>query len=149
MLWRYSHHMLHSYGELHLLRGEFDRARERAEECIAMATASESKKNLAKGRRLLGQALSASGDHAAGQLAVQTAIDIATEIGNPTQLWKSRAALGDIRTASGDEAGAKQAYAAASEVIDGVASGLSNVGLREAFLGSQAVTAIRRKATAT
>ena len=146
MLWRYAQHMLHSYGEVHVLRGDIERARAFAEECIARATKSGTKKNIAKGQRLLGQALAAGGDHSAAADAIRVAIDIAGETGNPTQLWKSWAALGDVRTSSGDGAGAAEAYGEALRVIDGVASGLADDELRETFLGSQAVRTIRARA---
>ncbi len=149
MLWRYTQHLLHSYGELRLLRGDTGRARENAEQCIAMATKSGAKKNIAKGQRLLGQALSAAGDHAAAVDAITVAVDVARDIGNPTQLWKSLAALGDVRAAAGHADAASQAFAEASKVIDDLASGLSDAALHDTFVGSAAVTAIREKATAT
>ena len=145
MLWRYTQHLLHSYGELRLLSGDIRGARENAEECIAMASKSDAKKNIAKGQRLLGQTLSATGDHEAAVEAITVAVDVARDIGNPTQLWKSLAALGDVRTAAGDPTGAKQAFGEASKVIDDVASGLSDAAVRETFLGSAAVTAIRER----
>jgi hypothetical protein len=59
MLWRYSQHHFHSYGELWLARGELDKALAYADECLALAEDSKSQKNIVKGQRLRGQALMA------------------------------------------------------------------------------------------
>jgi class 3 adenylate cyclase/tetratricopeptide (TPR) repeat protein len=147
MLWRYGQHMLHSYGELLLARGELARALEFADECLAGAEASRALKNVVKARRLRGQVLGAEGrpDEAERELIV--AVDLAREVGNPSQLWKTHAALGDVRrTSQGRTDEALSAYADALAVIDSVGVGLTDAELRHTFSNSPAVRAIREYA---
>ncbi|MCH7578533.1 MAG: tetratricopeptide repeat protein, partial [Chloroflexi bacterium] len=146
MLWRYSQHLYHSYGELWLARGDHDKAVSYAHECLALAEQSDSKKNIVKGRRLRGQALLAQGELAKAEKELATALEIAKEIGNPPQLWKTHAALGDLRQSQGQPDRARQAYRDAIAVIEGVAAGLEDEPLRETFLGSDHVQDIRRSA---
>ena len=44
MLWRYSHHLFHSYGKLWFVRDELDKAIAYADECLALAEQSKSQK---------------------------------------------------------------------------------------------------------
>ncbi|MCH8994799.1 MAG: tetratricopeptide repeat protein, partial [Chloroflexi bacterium] len=146
MLWRYSQHLFHSYGELWLGRGEHDQALSYADECLALAEESESRKNVVKGRRLRGQALLAQGKLSEAEREFATALEIAQEIGNPPQLWKTHAALGELRQAQGRRDEARQCYRDAIAVIEGVAQGLTEESLRETFLSSDHVQGIRREA---
>ena len=77
---------------------------------------------------------------------LDTALEVAREIGNPTQVWKTHVALGDLREAQGRPAEARRAYHDALAVIDDVAAGLTDESLREAFLTSDHVQDIRRAA---
>jgi tetratricopeptide (TPR) repeat protein len=145
MLWRYSQHLFHSHGELWLARGDHAKALAYADECLALAEQSDSKKNIVKGRRLRGQALLAQGKPAEAEKELATALEIAKEIGNPPQLWKTHAALGELRQAQGKADDARKAYRDALSVIDGVAAGLEDESLKETFLGSDHVQEIRAR----
>ncbi|MGH8972501.1 MAG: ATP-binding protein [Acidimicrobiia bacterium] len=144
MLWRYSQHLLHSYGELWLKRGESARAIAYAEECLELAESSGSTKNVVKGRRLRAQALAAQGrlDEAEQELSV--ALEVAIELGNPPQLWKTHAAAGDLRRARGRTEHARRAYGEALSVIEHVAVRLTDERRRETFLQSKQVQGIRQ-----
>ena len=146
MLWRYAQHLFHSYGELWLARGDYEKALAYADECLALAEQSDSKKNIVKGRRLRGQVFLAQGKLAEAEKELATALEIAQEIGNPPQLWNTHAALGDLRQAQGRVDDGRQAYRDALAVIEGVAAGLSDESLRETFLSSDHVQGIRRAA---
>jgi class 3 adenylate cyclase/tetratricopeptide (TPR) repeat protein len=146
MLWRYAQHLFHSYGELWLLRGDPDKATAYADECLALAEPSASRKNIVKGRRLRGQALLAQGHLSEAERELDLALRVAREIGNPPQLWKTRAALGDLRQAQSKPTVARQAYREALGVIDGVAAALTDEALRQTFLGSTEVQRIRERA---
>ena len=132
MLWRYSQHLLHSYGELHLKRGNTEKSLEFGRECLAMAERSSARKNVIKARRLIGETLAANGDLEAAAVELQEALAVARTVGNPTQLWKTLAALGEF-----DEANA---------VIERIAASLSDDAMRETFLGSRYVSEVRAKA---
>ena len=140
MLWRYSQHLLHSKGELLLERGDIDGALACANECLDVAEGTNSKKNVVKARRLRGQVRLAGGDPGGAEDEVLVALEVADRIGNPGQLWKTHAALGAIRGPS--------SYRDAMVVIERVASSLSDRRLRETFLSSAEVIAIRDGANA-
>jgi tetratricopeptide (TPR) repeat protein len=146
MLWRYSQHLFHRYGELWLVRGDHDRALAYADECLALAEPSDSRKNIVKGRRLRGQIFLAQGKLPEAEKELATALEVAQRVGNPPQLWKTNAALGDLRQAQGRPDDALQAYRDALAVIEGVAAGLSDESLGETFLGSDHVQGVRRAA---
>jgi tetratricopeptide (TPR) repeat protein len=146
MLWRYSQHLFHSYGELWLARGDYDKALAYADECLALAEQSDSRKNIVKGRRLRGQVFLAQGKLPEAEKELATALEVAQRVGNPPQLWKIHAALGDLRQAQGRLDDACQAYRDALAVIDGMAAGLSDESLGETFLSSDHVQGIRRAA---
>jgi len=143
MLWRYSQRLFHSYGELWLVRGDHGRALAYADECLALAEQSDSRKNIVKGCRLRGQVLLPQGKLAEAEKELAAALEIAQQVGNPPQLWKTQAALGDLRKAQGRPEDARQAYRDALAVIQGVAAGLSDESLRDTFLNSEHVQGIR------
>jgi class 3 adenylate cyclase/tetratricopeptide (TPR) repeat protein len=145
-LWRYLQHFFHSYGELLLRRGDYEKALSYANECLELAEESKSQKYVVKGRRLRGQALLAQGRLAAAEPEIAVALEVAQRVGNPPQLWKNHAALGDLRQAQGRSDEARREYDSAVRVIEEVAAGLSEPSLRDTFLGSAHVQEIREKA---
>jgi tetratricopeptide (TPR) repeat protein len=146
MLWRWAQHLFHSYGELWLQRGDPGKALAYADECLALAEPSESRKNIVKGRRLRGQALQAHGHLAEPARELEIALTVAREVGNPPQLWKTLAALGDLRRAQSRPTVARRAYREALAVIEGVAAALTDEALRQTFLSSVEVQRIRERA---
>lgn len=145
MIWRYSQHLFHSYGELWLVRGDSHKALSYADECLELAEKSNSRKNIIKGRRLRGQALMAQGKLDKAERELDVALIMAQKVGNPPQLWKTHAALGDLSLAQERPGEAHQSYGAAMAVIDEVAINLSDESLRETFLNSEHVQGIRQK----
>ena len=143
MLWRYSQRLFHSYGQLWLVRGDHDKALAYADECLALAEQSDSRKNIVKGCRLRGQIFLAQGKLPEAEKELATALEVAQRVGNPPQLWKTQAALGDLRKAQGSPEDARQAYRDALAVIEGVAARLSDESLRDTFLNSDHVQGIR------
>jgi class 3 adenylate cyclase/tetratricopeptide (TPR) repeat protein/predicted Ser/Thr protein kinase len=146
-LWRYAQHLFHSYGELCLLRGDAHRALAYADECLALAEPANHAKNVAKGRRLRGAALTALGNLARAGDDLAAALAAAERVGNPPQLWKTLAAIGDLRRAEARTVEAQAAYTRALGVIDTVAVGLADETLREAFLTSAHVQSVRERTT--
>ncbi len=150
MLWRYSQHLFHSFGELWLARGDPEKALAYAAQCLVLATQSDSRKNIVKGRRLRGQALQAQGKLREAEQELHAALGLAQQIGNPTQLWQTHATLGRLREAQGKTDEARDAYQQALAVIEGVAAGLHDEMLAATLLDSQPAQAIRSAAeTAT
>jgi tetratricopeptide (TPR) repeat protein len=142
MLWRYSQHMLHSYGVLHLLRGDADKAQAYADECLEMAVRSDSQKNVIKARRLRGEILAAAGRHGDAEAEFRVAVDVGREIGNAGQLWRTYASYARSLAASGRDDAARSAYGEASRIVDRISGGLTDDTLRGVFLASTEVVAV-------
>jgi tetratricopeptide (TPR) repeat protein len=134
--WRYSMHLFASLGELWLAKGDTAKAWEFAEQCLKIATPTNSRKYLVKGYRLKGEIalVSRQWDEAEGML--RQTLTIAEAIGNPTQLWKTHLALGRLHAATKKPERARQAYRSAREVIDRVKASLQHPGLRASLENS-------------
>jgi class 3 adenylate cyclase/tetratricopeptide (TPR) repeat protein len=146
MLWRYSQHLFHSYGELWLARGNLDMAITYADECLALAQQSNSQKNIAKGCRLRAQVFLAQDRLGEALQELSIALEVAQRIGNPPQLWKTYAVLGDLRQAQGQTDETYRAYGDALSIIEKMATSLQNQSLRDTFISSHPVQEIRQKA---
>jgi tetratricopeptide (TPR) repeat protein len=147
-LWIYSGHFFHSYGELWLKRGYHQRALAYADECIELSESTDRQKNVAKGRRLRGQALIAAGDLTGAEPELATAVDIARHVGNPRQLWESLVALGDLFKTLGRHGDAGSLYVEAVALFDRVAASLTETQLRETFLSSAYVRGVHDRLAA-
>jgi class 3 adenylate cyclase/tetratricopeptide (TPR) repeat protein len=146
MAWRYGQHLFHSYGELWLARGDLDRARAYADECLELALFHSSTKNIVKARRLQAQILLARGRFKEAEEELAAALATAHEVGNPPQLWKTHAAIGELRDVQGRSTEALMAYREAVAVIDRVAAGLTDESLRVILLSSDHVQRLREAA---
>ena len=134
--WRYSTHLFASLGELWLAREEPVQAREFAEQCLELATHTNSQKYLVKGYRLIGEIALACSQWDEAETALRQALSIAQAIGNPTQLWKTHLAYGRLHAATRKPEMAHQVYGAAREVIERVKSSLRDPGLRTSLESS-------------
>lgn len=146
MKWRYLQHCCHSLGELWLMKGDGQKALAFAEECLSLAEATDSRKNIVKGWRLKGQALLLQGSSAKAQeaqAALEHALGMATEIGNPPQRWKTYQAIGKLREQTGEYGHARAAYDNALRVIEEVADQLQDRELKRTFLAARPVQEIR------
>ena len=139
MKWRYSTHLFASLGELALERGDRDKARRFADECLEIASRTSARRYLVKGWRLRGQIELARGNAGEAERSLREALKIAQLIQNPPQLWKTHAALGQLHAGRGDRAAARREYQAARAVIEGVTAGLRQASLR-ASLEAAALT---------
>jgi tetratricopeptide (TPR) repeat protein/transcriptional regulator with XRE-family HTH domain len=146
MLWRYAQHLYHSYGELWLARGDAVKALAYADDCLALAEPTTSRKNIVKGRRLRGEALLAEGRLAEAERELDTARHIAEQVGNPCQLWKTLVARGELYHAQGHRQDACAEHRTALTIVERVAAALDDPTLRETFLGSAHVQHIRQRA---
>jgi tetratricopeptide (TPR) repeat protein len=147
-LWIYSGHFFHSYGELWLKRGDHRRALAYADECLALSESTDRQKNVAKGRRLRGQALIAAGDLNGAEQELVAAVEIARRVGNPRQLWESVVVLGDLFTNAGRHGEARSLFVEAVAVFDRVAASLTDAQLRETFVASAYVRGVHDRLAA-
>jgi tetratricopeptide (TPR) repeat protein len=145
MLWRYSQHLFHSYGELWIARGNLDKAIAYADECLTLARQSNSQKNIVKGCRLRAQVFLAQDQIAEADQELSNALKIAHRIDNPTQLWKTYAVLGELRHVQDQPEAARQAYGDALSIIEKMATSLQNRTRKDTFMSSNLVQDIRQK----
>jgi tetratricopeptide (TPR) repeat protein len=136
MKWRYSMHLFASLGELWLARGDLAKAREFAEQCLELATRTNSRKYLVRGGRLKGEIALACRQPDEAEAALRQALTIAQAIGNPTQLWKTHLALGQLQAEAKRREQARRSIQAARAVIDRVKANLQNPGLRASLENS-------------
>ena len=136
MKWRYSTHLFASLGELWLARGDPTKARGFADQCLDLATRTNSRKYVVKGWRLMGEIALARRQWDEAERALQQALTMAQAIGNPTQLWKTHLAYGRLYAATRKPEMAQQAYGAARDVIERVKGSLRDPGLRASLESS-------------
>ncbi len=131
MKWRYSTHLLASLGELRLAQGNAAQARDFADQCLDVATRTDSRKYLVKGWRLKGEMALLRRQWDEAEEALRQALTIAQAIGNPTQLWKTHLALGRLYTEQKKPDAARPAFQAARDIIDKMEGSLREPQLRE------------------
>jgi class 3 adenylate cyclase/tetratricopeptide (TPR) repeat protein len=137
--WRYSMHLFASLGDFWLARGEPARAQEFADQCLDIATRTNSRKYVVRGWRLLGEIARArrQWDKAEGWL--RQTLALAQAVGNPTQLWKTHFALGRLQAEVNRPEQARQTYRAARAVIEQVKAKLRNSELRAGLENSSLI----------
>ncbi len=146
MKWRYTQHLNASLGDLWMARGNAEKALEFADACLAAAIATESRRNIVKGRRLKGEAFLFLDRLEDAETEIVEALRVAREVGNPAQLRLTLAVLGRLRQAQGRLEEARAAYLEAISVVEVVAASLSDAALRSALLASPQVAALRESA---
>jgi tetratricopeptide (TPR) repeat protein len=138
MTWRYATHCYASLGELALSRGDPARAASFADESLAIAVPTHSRKYESYAWRLKGRCalLRRSWDDAEGALV--RALAIATEIGEPRQMWQTHAAIGALHAARHRTDRAEQSVRAAAQILERVRSKVRDPGLAEGLARAQA-----------
>jgi class 3 adenylate cyclase/tetratricopeptide (TPR) repeat protein len=144
--WRHTLRDYATFADLWLARGDSERALSAAEQCLALAEKTESRKYIIRAHRVRGQALMAQGKLAEADEDISSALPLAVEVGNPPQLWRTHVALGELRRAQGRPGDARHAYENALSVIESVAAGLTGTHLRDTFLRSEHVRGIKAAA---
>ena len=138
MTWRYATHCYASLGDLALARGDLSRATEFADESLAIAVPTRSRKYESHAWRIKGRCavLRRSWDDA--EVALARALAIATEIGEPRETWQTHAALGALHAARHRTGEAEQSLSAASGILDRVGSSVRHPGLAAGLARVQA-----------
>ncbi|HEV8654930.1 MAG TPA: adenylate/guanylate cyclase domain-containing protein [Candidatus Limnocylindria bacterium] len=130
MKWRYSMHLFASLAELALARDDHGQARVYADQCLEVATRTNSRKYIARAWRVRGEIAIGQRHWDDADAALRDGLDIALVIRNPTQLWKMHVAIARLHAARGKVAEADAARAAARAVIAGVRDRVENAALR-------------------
>jgi class 3 adenylate cyclase/tetratricopeptide (TPR) repeat protein len=117
MTWRYAAHCHASLGQLALLQGDPERARQLADQSLETAVPTRSRKFESWAWRIKGESATRrrAWDEAADALG--RALAIAEAIAQPRQTWLSQVALGRLDAARGRHQGALARYRAARTII--------------------------------
>jgi class 3 adenylate cyclase/tetratricopeptide (TPR) repeat protein len=136
MKWRYSQHLFAGLGETWLALDDSSKAGDFCNQCLDLATRTESRKYLVRGWRLKGEIAKARLNWEEAEEALRKALTVAKRVGNPTQLWKTHLVLGRLYHDTRRADSARVSFAAAQKVIDGIGRSLHTPELKEDFEGS-------------
>jgi adenylate cyclase len=140
--WRYSQHLFAGLGEIWLASGDPAKAADFCDQCLDLATKTESRKYLARGWRQKGEIAVARQEWEEAEEALRKALSFAKRIGNPTQLWKTHLALGQLYHDTRRIDAARSSFAAARKVIDGIGQSLQTPELKQGFERSPLIRAV-------
>jgi tetratricopeptide (TPR) repeat protein len=130
MTWRYSAHCYASLGQLALLKGDPERARRLADQCLETAVPSRSRKYESWAWRIKGESATARRAWGEAEDALGRARALAEEIGQPRQTWMSQLATGRLQAALGRRDAALRHYRAAWVIVAGLRAGTQDRDLR-------------------
>jgi tetratricopeptide (TPR) repeat protein len=139
--WRYSQHLFAGLGEAWLASDDPAKAADFCNQCLELATRTDSRKYLARGWRLKGEIAAAHLQWEEAEEALREALTFAKRLGNPTQLWKTHLALGQLYHDTQRTDAARSSLAAARTVIDGVGRSLQTPELKQGFERSPQIRA--------
>lgn len=137
--WRWHIPLLRARGALALAERRFDDAWKFAVESLEMATRTDSRKHIARARRLQGMVLAANGrlEDAAGTL--ESSVTLAAQIGTHPDVWIARCSLGQVLLKLGRDREAEEQFMKALRTLEAIATNLHTPGLKKALLASQPV----------
>ena len=147
--WRYNIRLQAAMAEHALRLGDTAKARESVARLLETARKNGVHKYIAVGHKLLAQLAIAEGDMASAESEYGAALEELR--GNPVPVveWTLHAELGRLKERTGDPRAAQAAFAKSNEIIDRIAGNVSDEGLRNIFLNSEAVSEVRSRATKT
>ena len=88
----------------------------------------------------------AEGDMTSAEAEFGAALAEFKEYTVPVVEWRIYADLGRLRSAHGDSAGSRDAFSRAATIVDAIAANVTDAGLKENFLASQAVQEVMKGA---
>jgi tetratricopeptide (TPR) repeat protein len=133
MKWRYSQHLLVGLGENSLALDDPAKAADFCNQCLDLATHTDSKKYLVRGWRLEAEVAVARLQWEEAEAALRKSLTYAKRVRNPTQLWKTQLALGQSYRDTRRIGAARSSFAAARKVIEGMGESLKTPELKEGF----------------
>jgi len=142
--WRWHIPLLRARGELALAAGRHDEARSFAEQSLAMATESDSRKHAARAQRLQGEILAAQGRFEEATHLLESSVAVAERLRLPREIWLGSAALGQALIRLGKDEEAERQLEAAVQSIEAIAGKIGVAELRRSFLGAERVSEIYR-----
>lgn len=138
-------HLTRYLSEIWLAKGDYPKAMEFAEDTLARGQDTGSKKYIAIGWKLKGEVLMAMGRLEEAADCLEKARELASVIGYPPLMWKTRYSLSQAHKKQGKPEAAKAELEQAIAAIERMASKVSDAEVRETFLRSQPVQAVREE----
>jgi tetratricopeptide (TPR) repeat protein len=142
--WRWHIPLLRARGELALAEGRLDEAGRFADESLAMARQSDSRKHVARAQRLQGEVHAAAGRLVEAADALRASVELAEALGTPREAWIGHAALAGLEIRLGRDREAEGHWARAAAAIETIGAKLVAAQLRRSFLTAGPVQAIYR-----
>jgi hypothetical protein len=124
-----------SLGDLALSRGDLSRAVAYADESLAIAVPTRSRKYQSHAWRLKGTCAALRRIWDDAEVALGRALAIATEIGEPRETWQTHAAIAALHAARHRTGEAEQSLSAAHGILERVRSGVRHAGLARVQAG--------------
>jgi class 3 adenylate cyclase/tetratricopeptide (TPR) repeat protein len=146
MTWRYAMHCHASLGQLALLQGAPERARRSADECLAVAVPTRSRKFKSWAWRIKGESATLRRAWDEADAALPRALGIAEAIGQPRQIWLAHLALGRLHAALGRRDAAARDYRAARAVVRELRARAGDPGVRAGLESSPLVRELEQLA---
>jgi class 3 adenylate cyclase/tetratricopeptide (TPR) repeat protein len=147
--WRYSQHLFAGLGEVRLAMDDPAKAEDYCNQCLELATRTDSKKYLVRGWRLKGEIAKARLRWEDAEECLKTALDFAQRVGNPTQLWKTHLAVGQLYRDTRRIDAARASLTAVRKVIGGIGQSLQTPELKEGFERSSSIREVYEQCRAS
>lgn len=125
--------------EYWLAARKLDRAEEHARRLLSNAQRHGVPKYVAVARRILGEIAAISGDLNTAEEQLDLSIEPLGKTPAPLAEWRCHAALGKVLLQGKHPTAAREAFARAAEVIQQIATNITDPGLRSGFLGAHYV----------
>jgi predicted ATPase/tRNA A-37 threonylcarbamoyl transferase component Bud32 len=130
-----------------LAQGDLVRAAGQAHLLLENSTRHGPPKYVAEAHQLLADVAAARQDLGEAEHQLVAALDALAPYPAPLVQWKVYSALGRVRRQRSDHAGARTAFSQAADIINSIASHISDDELRSTFLTSPAVAEVTQAAT--
>ncbi len=139
MKWRYSQHLCASYGEACLALDDLNKADDWANQCLNLATQTESKKYMVRGWRLKASVDAHRLNWEDAEASLRRALTLAESLGNPTQLWRTQLAMSQLLVDTKQADKARAVEQSAQDTLDRIGARLRGQNLRDAFNASSVI----------
>lgn len=134
--WRYSIRLEAATAEHWLRQGELDKARECIKQLKEMATEYEAHKYIAVAHKLMAEVSIASGNLVEAQQHFDAALAELENYPAPLVEWRTYAGVARLKSNQGDISGAQEASERAAEIVNAIATNVSDENLRNTFLNA-------------
>jgi len=141
-------HFSRYMSELSLIKGDYAKAMEFAEDTLARGQNTAAKKYIAMGWKLKGEVLMAMEQVEEAAECFRKSRDLVDQMDYPPLMWKTRFSLGQIYNQQGKYEAAKESLEKASAIIARMASNVSDIEVKQTFLNSEPIQAVYKQLNA-